>query len=77
MAQYQPTEDLIGRALDVEVRSRIANIIAEEAALVAGRVEKRLKEMADGIALSFLKQYEVTNQRDCIIIKVLHTDKAD
>lgn len=61
-------EGAIRRAVNDEAQ----RVISEEIAAATQRVETRLREKTAEIAMSVLKHYEVSRDRDYVVIKVHH-----
>ena len=57
-------------AIGKTIRREIMRIIEEEAALAADRVQKRVAEKADAIALKLLSNYDVQRGMNQIVISV-------
>lgn len=60
----------IDRIINAAVRQRVGEIIADETAKVEERVRQRLAAVADEIALSVFKTYEMEQGRDFLTIRV-------
>jgi len=65
------TSDILERAIEKEVRAAVAEIVEQEIAQAEQRTSKRIRGVADSIALKLLSEYKIRDMGRYVEIKVI------